>query len=133
MMGKAGAESANAAALAFQSSTLLRAPTADASKTRSAANSVSRSIYGAEMANYYTEGPQLRACSEEELRTAFSLVAEKVTGAAEADRLPISVVRRVLSAALHQEPSRRQAEALEAALAVRAWGGRLLRCTRSMT
>lgn len=120
MTGKAGAETAQAAALAHASSTLLRGTTPGSTQARSAANSVSRSIYGVEMANYYTEGPQLRACTEEELRTAFSLVAEKVPGSAESGRLPISVMRRVLSAALHQEPSRRQAEVLETELAVSA-------------
>ena len=121
---KAGAETAHAVAQ-LHATRQLTASDSDASKSRSAANSVSQSLYGAEMANFYTEGALLRACTEEELQVAFSLAAEASTSASGTlvTSLPFSATRRILSAALHREPTRRQAEALEAALVVRcrAW------------
>jgi hypothetical protein len=83
-----------------------------ASVTSSAANLVSRSMYGAEYPNYFTEGPQLRDASEEELRMAFSLVDTGNSGVA-----TVASARKLLAASLHHEPSRRQLDVLEATLA----------------
>jgi hypothetical protein len=113
--GRMSALSANAVAEAHTLRMSQRATSA-ASSARlgaggSAANTVSRSMYGAEYPNYFAEGKQLRSITEPELRSAFELVADS------SDAASIASSRKLLACALHQEPSRRQLDVFESALA----------------